>query len=172
MAGEIMFHSLANRHYPRHDDKTLYRKFLDTLSFGMTDSAERFGNRTVGRDRVGSALEVFREYAESGMTGGLLGFLSAKTNGSMNLFGFPADGAGALAGALVKVVAGRDSHIGRTGGNIGMTCNGIFWFRAADRMARAKKKLEAHGDWSDNPDPQVDDSTWEGDPVLEVGKCL
>jgi len=170
MSREIVFHPLRPLPYSGHratDDKTLFRKFLDTMTLGATDSVERYGTRHLGRERVSTFLEMFREYSESGVTGGLLGFLNA--TGNIEVAGMPVDGSGALAGGLIKVFAGRDSQIGKTAGDIGMTCNGVYWYRVADRFMRAKKKLAAHGEWTD---PQNDDSSWEGDPVIEEAKSL
>jgi hypothetical protein len=167
MSREIVFSPLKYSGHRGYDDKTLFRKFLDTMTFGTTDKVEQYATRHAGRERVSTFLEMFREYSESGFAGGLLGLANA--TGNMEPMGIPLDGAGAGLGAVIKVFAGRDSHIGKTAGDIGMTCNGVYWYRAADRMMRAKKKLSAHGDWTD---PQSDDSSWEGDPVIETSKEL
>lgn len=177
MAHEIVFHSAGAGHHPgkRNGGETVYRKVLDTLTFGGTDAAEALARRTLGREPVSVGLESFREMSETGVLAAFLGYLHAK---KMNKpFGIPADGAGALAFTLGKLIAGQGSQVGRTSGNLAMCCNSVYWYRLAAEFLIEKKKLSAGSEESEmRTDPSIFDtageSSWGDDPVFRAAEGL
>lgn len=146
------------------DEKSVIRKFVDMATFGGSNQIERAASNQFGQRRVSTFLETFREYSESTFTGGVLGFLQAK--GMMEVAGVPVDAAGSLAGFVGRIVAGADSGIGKTMGDVGANCNTVYWFRMSTKWFSAKGASSVHGDY--NPD-SVDVGE---DPVVEAARRL
>jgi hypothetical protein len=175
MAHELVFGG-HNYHRPSKSDTTVYRKLLDTLTFGGADAAERLAVRHVGREPVSVGLEVFRDYSETAVMASLLGFLKAK--GMLDPMGVPVDGTMAGLGALIKVWCGRDSGIGTTAGNLGLTGNVCYWLRTVERLSKARTKLAAHGedgsgDYTEPTGFDADgEASWGDDPVFKVAETL
>lgn len=148
-----------------HQEKSIFRKILDTTSFGLLPKAEAAANHQIGKRRVQVALETFREYSEGGVTGAILGALDS--TGNIEVFGAPVDGVGALIGGIGRVWAGADSGFGKTMGDVGSACNVVFWFRMGQSWGKSKRKSSAHGEY--DPD---DSSSMGEDPVIETAKEL
>ncbi len=153
----------------KNNEMSVFRKMLDTMTFGGTNKLEHVADRTFGHRRTATALEVFREYSETTIAGGLLGYLHGR--GSLEPFGIPLDGGLAILGGLGRVIAGADSGIGKTAGDLGIAGNTIWWFRMGERYGKAHRKSKIHGD--DYAPPDAGDNVDIGsDPVVESAKNL
>lgn len=168
MSKEIVLFSQP-RYVPGGKEETsIFRKFIDTASFGGANKLEQIGNSQFGTKRVSTFLETFREYTESGVTAALLGI--AHGSGNIAPGGVPLDASAALVGGIGRLIAGADSGIGKTMGDVGMTGNSIYWFRMASEWQRAKRKSGVHGDYS--PPSPGEDVDIGDDPVVQAAQSI
>jgi hypothetical protein len=163
MSKEIVL--FPSSQYRPTQEKSVFRKFIDTASFGLVPRAEGMASDAIGKNRVATVLETFREYAEGGVASYGLGYLHG--SGNMNVFGAPVDGVLALAGFAGRAIAGADSGIGKTMGDFGNAGNNSYFFRMGALAGKASKKSRISGDY--DPD---DSSDMGADPVEEAAKEL
>src|SRR4029078_895411 len=133
MAKEIVLFAQPN--YTPSSEKSIFHKLLDKGSFGALSKVEHAAESQFGRKRVSTGLELFREYTESGVAAAALGYLDGTVN--MEPLGMSVDAGLALAGGIGRLIAGADSGVGKTCGDLGMTGNAVFWFRQGRKYAQS-----------------------------------
>lgn len=144
--------------------KSIIRKFADTLTMGMATEALRGVERQVGVGPVAAALHTIRANGEGGITGLGLGLISGM--GGLDRQGVPVDlaGSGAAAGLGILFSA---SEFGITFRQVSASCMTVFSFRKTEEWMGVRKKATFAGEDDDDMSTDMGE-----DPIVAAAREL
>lgn len=120
-----------------------------TKWFGEMTGKVEDGARSTGlaKKHVDAAGHAIRQYAESGLTGAVLGAISAEGVTGLDVKGVPVDGVAAAAGFLGSMaLANHEDGLGHDARNVGAAAFTVLTFRKTEALMHEKKQAALHGD--------------------------
>jgi hypothetical protein len=120
------------------------------------------------RHHLGETKDLAKEGVTSVVTGALLGLISAKRKGGLDINGAPIDaglGAALMAGSIFMPTLAEHRETAR---QVGGTMLGVGTFRMSERFNKTGKLLAAHGELDD----AASYATMGEDPIVAAAKLL
>jgi len=143
-----------------------YRQAMGTAS----DAGLKAG---LSRKHVESAGHGIRQYAESLLTGAVLGAVQAEGVTGLDVKGAPLDGILAGAGFVGSIMLADDENgLGHDARNVGASALSIFTFRKTEALLHEKKKLATMAGEGGEGDEKVDLGADEDDPIVAAARQL
>lgn len=151
--------------------KSIIRKWADLASFGHATGLLREGEKAIGVGPAAAFLHTIRSNGEAGITGAMLGAVSA--TGGLVRHGVPVDLSSALISDILGIALAR-SEFGITLRQAGASAMTVFMFRMTEEWLGVRKKSGFGGDdWNDpNTINTTADVDIGEDPIIAAAQSL